>query len=357
MCYHLKMRRQADKFARNNSFDLYDNYIQQLRLYKDVTADEWSSVFSLEPTVLHRTSTESLSLWLNNPVLRPFSKITDGAQAPEASIGNSTEEDIRRGMDDFTFFSLGRVSLVGPSKDGPLGGALIVMDPGLIKEGIVSIRSLEDYGSLLLGVDERFGEHDEAEVQENNHLAFESYASNLVKGEEFHEIFAKFLTREFKDTEDYLWRYDALPKDLHRHYDQSVVMREEWAAKRKWLEAIGHQMKPALRQMDFIENHGFYYMGPQLIVPGNVGKKFVKGVIWLGGAGNLDNARRQAEKKSIPMQVLNIERVEHIYREVALPRFIEECSCHNGSCSSQYLAIAAMQGAVNIEVNNIQFQG
>lgn len=288
------------------SVDLSANLASEVNKYggPDFIPEPWAADYAASPPIFHVGSLEGIRAWGQSSRValqshKRLHSIRTILQLPENTPGQTCAEDIKRGLNKYVFASLGRLAMVNSG-----GFAAVVLKPEVLSESIVSLRELTDFGGILVSPEERFGKHDETEVQQVNQRAFEQFISTLVAGSKFHKVFARYLTKNYASVEEFLSSHDFIPgqKDIP---PRDSVAYKELIAQKSFFISLGIPTTSEVKE-------GYAYHGPQLMVANQVDKTFVSGVIVYSGDQNDRNAKataRAIERTGIAVNVLNVKDV------------------------------------------------
>lgn len=263
----------------------------------DVEVADWAQRYAEAPPIFHIDTLDGMTQWagpdgaLTLKSYRSLNAFSQNLTAPENNFGRMCEEDVKRGLDRFVFASLGKLV-----QNGDRSFATVVLKPESLSEGFVSFHDLVDFGSLLVGPGERFGDHDEAAVTTNNQEAFEAFAASLTPGEDFSELFARYLSSNFASLKEFLTSYDFIPGEKDIPHPWSIAGHE--------MQARGNLMVEHGHQRPFEETEGYAYRGPQMIVRNKIGREHVAGVILYDG-GDDESAQKLKRLQSI-LKVKNV---------------------------------------------------
>ncbi len=202
----------------------------------------------------HATSLEGLALTLKAGSIKPHAMLVkEGSSSVADRMQIQTDQlDIDLGLDQFTFWDLGRAH----TETGAYGGYLIA-DNSLLDEGLISFQEIADLGGIVSpeGAAEykRVEGLTDQQIEEQNRQAAQSFFNGLFEGRIFREVFAKYLSNNHENVSSYLsmWDYHLGKLDnlqrVHKATGQ-LAIRCAW-------------------------------QGPQLIVPGQVKMDRVKAIL------------------------------------------------------------------------------
>lgn len=289
----------------------------RLTTQAEIVPANWAVEFAGKPPVYHGTTLEATSQWAQSGSMSLLShKAVHGLsaffRAPENTPGQTCGEDVRRGLDNFVFASVGRTALSNPGAFS----SVIVLDHDVLNDGLTSFLELGAFDGILLSPKERYGQHSEPHVEKANQQAFERYARTLVKGGSFKDLFEIYLTQNFDSVDQFLSSYDLVPgkPDLPR---SGTVAHAELMAFRNFCKRNSIPIPP------YVEG-GCLYPGPQLIVKDKVSKDNVSGVILYDPTDRDPNVKataKRVERRNVAVEVIGPAAVMAMFDRVDVSLF------------------------------------
>lgn len=297
----------VDTFAEKHSIDFELNAARQLNDMGAVPAQPWAQEYTAIAPVLHVTTLDSAA-----SILRSGSPIKSHRQlhpqrsadvAIENTKGRTAELDVAHGLDEFVFASLGRLATYDD-----YSFMAFEFNPGVLDMSVASLRDVAAMHAVVLCPEEQFNEDaaDQEKLQSENNAIVNDFFGELTHAHRFTDVFAAHLTRDFSDAHDFLETFSFrkgvvdLPPIGSAAYDELAAMVRMF------------RQFPGVPTFDYFR-HGHYYAGPQVMIPDEVPRELIDGVV-LYEAGRTDLADtfallRRAEKRGMYTEVITAREV------------------------------------------------
>jgi hypothetical protein len=215
-------------------------------MYRDIEPRQDFVQYASAAPLTHGTSIRNVIAVLRAGRVRSYAELV---ASQDDSIANrmllqTDELDKEYGLENFSFWDLGR-----SHTESRTYGGYFIADNSLLDDGLVSFQEIADLGGIVSPEARReyrraFGLSDQ-EIDEGNREAAKKYFEGLFEGEDFRDVFARYLTAHHPDISSFLtmWYYHLDSKNRNEMFFN--------------IETGQQGIRSA-------------WQGPQLIVPGGV---------------------------------------------------------------------------------------